>query len=96
MVGSGRVAPIFPVRDLRIAMEHNQRLGFETRAYSGGGYGYATLDGCEIHLGVVADDLVVTPSSAYLFVEHADELARGWDSTGADVRTSLAHREAMR
>jgi hypothetical protein len=78
MVGSGRVAPIFPVRDLRIAMEHNQRLGFE------------------IHLGVVADDLVVTPSSAYLFVEHADELARGWDSTGADVRTSLAHREAMR
>jgi len=33
-------------------MDHYQRLGFATRAYKGGGYGYATLAGCEIHLGL--------------------------------------------
>ena len=37
--------------------------------------------------GVVTVDQVATPSSAYLFVEDADELARAWTATGADVRT---------
>ncbi len=87
MVDSKRVAPIFPVRDLGVAMEYYKRLGFATRTYKGGGYGFATIDGCEIHLGVVANDLVITPSSAYLFVEDADELARAWNAAGAKVGT---------
>jgi hypothetical protein len=45
-----RIAPIFAVRDLGSAMAHDDRLGFTTRAYVGGGYGFATRDGIEIHL----------------------------------------------
>jgi catechol 2,3-dioxygenase-like lactoylglutathione lyase family enzyme len=81
---SKRVAPIFPVRDLRASLAHYQRLGFATREYEGGGYGYATLDGVEIHLGVVHE--AGTPASAYLFVEDADALARAWRSAGAEIR----------
>ena len=87
MVCLKRVAPIFPVHDLAVAMDHYQRLGFATRTYKRGDYGFATLDGCEIHLGVVDNARGFTPSSAYLFVEDADELAHAWAATGADVRT---------
>jgi hypothetical protein len=81
-----RIAPIFPVRDVKLSLEYYGHLGFATRAYERGGYGFATRDGIEIHLGVVGDDSKVGPSSAYLWVEDADELARMWSATGADVR----------
>ena len=87
MVAAKRVAPIFPVRDLEVALEHYHRLGFRTRRYTGGGYGFATLDGCEFHLGVVPAGVATTPSSAYLFVDDADQLASTWAAAGADVRT---------
>lgn len=79
-----RVAPIFAVHDLDAALAHYQRLGFATRAYEGGGYGFATRDGIEIHLGVVppGDHRI---SAAYLFVEDSDELARAWRAAGAEV-----------
>jgi hypothetical protein len=48
-----RIAPIFAVRDLRSSLAHYERLGFATREYEGGGYGFATRDGIEIHLGLV-------------------------------------------
>lgn len=80
---SKRVAPIFPVRDLHASLTHYQRLGFETREYRGGGYGFAELDGVEIHLGLT--DEIDAHASAYLFVEDADELARAWQSAGAVV-----------
>jgi catechol 2,3-dioxygenase-like lactoylglutathione lyase family enzyme len=81
-----RIAPIFAVRDLDTALAHYQRLGFTTRAYEGGGYGYATRDGIEIHVGVLPDDDCRT-SGAYLFVEDANELAAMWRSAGVEVRT---------
>lgn len=81
-----RIAPIFPVRDLIVSLGHYNRLGFATRAYDKGGYGFATRDGIEIHLGVVPAGRESTPASAYLFVEDADALAREWMSLGADVR----------
>ena len=82
-----RVAPIFPVRDLSASLVHYQRLGFTTRAYDGGGYGYATRDGVEIHLGVVADTRGSSPtSSAYLWVDDADSLAWAWRAAGAEVQ----------
>ncbi len=87
MVAAKRVAPIFPVRDLSVALAYYARLGFATRPYEGGGYGFAWLDGCEIHLGVVPVDRTATPSSAYLFVDDADQLASVWTAAGADVRT---------
>jgi catechol 2,3-dioxygenase-like lactoylglutathione lyase family enzyme len=79
-----RFAPIFPVRDLGRAIAYYRRLGFATREYDGGGYGFAVLDGAELHLGVVAHR--ATPGSAYLFVDDADGLARTWASVGAEVR----------
>jgi catechol 2,3-dioxygenase-like lactoylglutathione lyase family enzyme len=79
-----RIAPIFPVRDLAAALAHYRRLGFETRAYEGGGYGFVTLDEVEIHLGVGGE--LAAPAAAYLFVEDADEMARQWRAAGADVR----------
>lgn len=79
-----RIAPIFAVHDLDPAMEHYRRLGFTVRAYAGGGYGYATRDAIEIHLGVVPpDDRRV--SGAYLFVEDADAIAAEWRSAGVEV-----------
>jgi predicted enzyme related to lactoylglutathione lyase len=81
-----RVAPILPVRDLSVSLAHYQRLGFATRKYDGGGYGYATRDGVEIHLGVVPEARQPTrPHSAYLWVDDADALARSWSAAGAEV-----------
>jgi hypothetical protein len=81
-----RVAPIFAVHDLDAALRYYQGLGFAVRAYAGCGYGYATRDGVEIHLGVVSggDDRT---STAYLFVDDADELAEAWRSAGAEVHS---------
>jgi len=79
-----RIAPIFAVRDLDRALVHYERMGFATRVYTGGGYAFATRDGLEIHLGLVGgEDPRV--SSAYLFVDDADELADEWRSAGLDV-----------
>jgi hypothetical protein len=80
-----RIAPIFPVRDLSIALDHYQRLGFTVRTYDKGGYGFATLDGVEIHLGVLAVGMATAPASAYLFVDDADQLAQAWTVAGAQV-----------
>jgi hypothetical protein len=37
-------------------MDHYRRLGFAVHADSEGGYGFASREGIEIHLGVVPDD----------------------------------------
>ena len=81
-----RIAPIFAVHDLDAAMEHYQRLGFAVRAYAGGGYGFATWHGIEIHLGVVPDGDRCT-SAAYLFVDDADTLAAAWRSAGVELHS---------
>jgi len=81
-----RIAPIFAVRDLDVAMEHYRRLGFDVRAYEGGGYGFVWWHGIEIHLGVVPDaDRRI--GAAYLFVDDADGLAATWRSAGVEVRS---------
>ena len=84
MTTSYRIAPIFPVGDLDVALDHYQRLGFAVRRYSGGGYGYATRDGVEIQLGLVAE-LDHGTSSAYLFVDDAAKLAAQWRVAGMEV-----------
>jgi hypothetical protein len=80
-----RIAPIFPVRDIQTALEHYRRLGFGTRAYAKGGYGFATLCDVELHLGTVPEGKHWTPHSAYLFVENADDVARRWMADGVEV-----------
>lgn len=79
-----RIAPIFAVRDLDAALAYYERLGFAVRAYSGGGYGFATREGVELHLGVVPDERW-TRNSAYLFVADSEELAAAWRSAGVEV-----------
>jgi uncharacterized protein (TIGR03086 family) len=74
------------VRDLKASLEFYGRLGFATRAYDKGGYGFVTRDGIELHLGVVDEDSRTGPSAAYLFVADADALAQTWRAAGADVR----------
>jgi uncharacterized glyoxalase superfamily protein PhnB len=82
-----RIAPVFAVRDLRSSLAHYKRLGFATREYKGGGYGYATWDGVEIHLGVVPPgDPHAARSTAYIWVDDADDVAQAWRLAGADVR----------
>jgi hypothetical protein len=61
-----RVAPILPVHDLDASLAHYARLGFETRAYEDGDYGFATMDGVEIHLGVVTNVDEHSRANAYL------------------------------
>jgi catechol 2,3-dioxygenase-like lactoylglutathione lyase family enzyme len=82
------VAPILPVRDIEAALAFYRGLGFSARAWPGGGYGFISLDGAELHLGV---DPTLGPggerrAGAYLFVEDADALARTWRAAGAEVR----------
>jgi hypothetical protein len=82
-----RVAPIFAVTDVVVSLDYYRRLGFATRAYEGGGYGYAVLDGVEIHLGEVPDgNPHAFRSTAFVWVDDADEVAEAWRSAGADVR----------
>lgn len=79
-------APIFPVRDLDVSLNHYRQLGFAVRKYEGGGYGFANRDGIEIHLGVVlAPDSNGPKHSAYLWVDDSDALAREWLVAGAEV-----------
>ena len=81
-----RVAPIFPVRDLKVSLDHYQRLGFSVREYQGGGYGFASRDRVEIHLGTSSDGSLPHPKhSAYLWVDDADTLANEWLAAGAEV-----------
>lgn len=79
-----RIAPIFTVQDLDVAMVHYERLGFATRLYHGGGYAFARRGRIEIHLGT-APPPRQSANSAYLFVEDADELAQEWRAAGVEV-----------
>ena len=72
----------FGVHYVNAAMDHYRRLGFAVRADSGGGYGFASREGIEIHLGVVPDDDGRT-GSAYLFVDDEDDLTQTWRSAGS-------------
>jgi len=81
-----RIAPIFPVRDVPASLAYYARLGFETREYAHGGYGFAVRDGVEIHVGVQSEpDPKPAPSRASLFVDDADQLAQVWLAAGVDV-----------
>jgi uncharacterized glyoxalase superfamily protein PhnB len=80
-----RVAPIFSVRDLDAALDFYRQLGSAVRVYAGGGYGYTSRDGIEIHLSVPGGDH--HPASAYLFVDDADRLAAAWRAAGVEVHT---------
>jgi Ser/Thr protein kinase RdoA (MazF antagonist) len=84
-------SPIFPVRDLRRALVHYSRLGFDTKPYADGDeYGFADRDGAGLHLSLdhghesapherAAHEHVGT---AYLYVADADALYDEWARPG--------------
>jgi catechol 2,3-dioxygenase-like lactoylglutathione lyase family enzyme len=78
-----------PVSDLDSSLAYYARLGFETRRYEGGGYGFAQRDGVELHLGTVPHGSALTRGNAYLFVDDADELAASWRAAGVEVHTPV-------
>ena len=83
-----RLAPVFPVRDIKLASEHYLKLGFTVRRYEGPEpYAFTERDGIEFHLAQV-DDLKPkrNMSAVYLFVDDADALYQEWNRAGIEGR----------
>ncbi len=83
-----RIAPVFPVRDLQVAVDHYRRLGFQVREYEGpDAYAFAERGGIQIHLAQV-DGLKPRKnmSAVYLYVDDADALYEEWSAAGVDGR----------
>jgi hypothetical protein len=83
-----RLSPVFPVRDIELAVEHYRKLGFTVRLYEGPDrYAFAERDGIELHLTQV-DDLKPrrNMSAVYLYVDDADALYREWSRARIDGR----------
>jgi hypothetical protein len=94
--------PCFPVTDLRAALAHYQRLGFEVMPYEDGAqWGWARLGTAELHLYLKEDhDPARTAAAADLAVEDCDALERQWSATGVPgtsdpYDTSYGMREAV-
>jgi len=79
-----RVAPVFAVHDLERALAFYASLGFGVRTYAGGGYGFVSRDGVEIHVGEVGD-VDRRAATAYVFVGDAEAVAAEWRASGAEV-----------
>lgn len=83
-----RLSPVFPVRNLDLAIEHYRKLGFAVRRYAGpDAYAFTERDGIELHLAQV-DDLKPRRNmrAVYLYVDDADALYREWSQAGIDLR----------
>ena len=83
-----RLSPVFPVRNLELAIEHYHKLGFAVRRHEGpDAYAFAERDGIELHLAQVNDLKPKRNTSAvYLHVDDADALYREWSQAGIDGR----------
>ncbi|MGF7213414.1 hypothetical protein GGE65_008056 [Skermanella aerolata] len=83
-----RVAPVFPVRNVSVALAHYRRLGFEGTAYGDTGtddpeYGFLTWGPVSLHLARVPNLNPKTSASAcYLYVSDVDALYAAWQVAG--------------
>jgi Ser/Thr protein kinase RdoA (MazF antagonist) len=78
-------SPVFPVRDLRRALDHYAALGFAVQPYQDGDfYGFADRDGVGLHLSSEHDHEPDHEHSgvAYLYVSDADALYAQWARPG--------------
>ncbi len=83
-----RFEPIFPVRNLRSALDHYGALGFTTFPTDDGDeYGFAQRDRVGLHLAVCSEEDGTGPGSAYLYVRDADALYREWSRPTIAGRT---------
>jgi hypothetical protein len=85
-----QACPIFPVKDLRAALDHYASLGFAVRAYADGDdYGFIERDKVAMHLTARSDYYPDgTVSVAYLVVGDADQLAAEWTRDGIAGHTN--------
>ncbi|MBP2299718.1 bleomycin resistance protein [Azospirillum picis] len=86
-----RVAPVLPVRDVRAALAHYGRLGFEATAYDDASdepvYGFLARGEVTLHLARVPDlDPAASASACYLYVDDADALHAAWQAAGIQGR----------
>lgn len=81
---NGGFSPCFPVTDMRVALEHYERLGFAVMPYAEGtAWAWARFGPAELHLYLKQDhDPARTAAAADLFVEDCDALARQWSAAG--------------
>lgn len=76
--------PCFPVTDMRAALAHYERLGFEVMRYTDGAeWAWARFGTAELHLYLRRDhDPARTAAAADLYAEDCEALARQWSETG--------------
>ncbi|SPO01873.1 uncharacterized protein DNG_04546 [Cephalotrichum gorgonifer] len=92
------ICPVFSTSDLDRWLDHYRTLGFDVDRY-GDEYGFARLDGIEIHVSVNPDhDPATTAGCAYVRVDDADALHARWSTVEggrgpAPVDTSYGLRE---
>ena len=82
-VGVVGFEPCFSVADVPRAVQHYELLGFTT-SYHDEGYAFAHRDHLTIHLALT-DGGPVPPSTLYLHVDDADQLAADWRKAGVAV-----------
>ncbi len=77
-------APCFPVRDVRAALEHYARLGFEVMPFTDGmEWAWVRFGAAELHLFLKNDhDPSTTAAAADLMVDDVDEVERTWSAMG--------------
>jgi predicted enzyme related to lactoylglutathione lyase len=78
------VEPIFRVDNVERAVDHYQRLGFQTEFHDET-YAFALCDDLTIHLAHADGPATDTPGAIYLHVDDADQLADHWRKAGMQV-----------
>lgn len=82
-----RAVPILATANVERAVEYYAALGFETEVWAGGGYGFASRDGVELHLAQVdGHDPATNVVSCYLYVDDAEALHAEWTTAGVGGR----------
>lgn len=82
-----RATPILVTADISRALAHYRALGFETEEWAGGGYGFISRDGVELHIGTAEGlDPTANAVSCYLHVGDADALYAQWAAAGVGGR----------
>lgn len=86
-----RVTPILPVRDVRAALAHYRRLGFQASAYNDTDdeaiYGFLSWGDVTLHVARVPDlEPARSTAACYLYVNDADALYAAWQAAKVDGR----------
>ncbi|NUP09774.1 MAG: VOC family protein [Polyangiaceae bacterium] len=89
-VGQDRAVPILPVRNVRAAVAHYEKLGFQTSIHDPDAeeptYGFAVRNGVEIHLTRHAHVNESEAGACYLHVDDAARIHATWKAAAVEGR----------